>query len=264
MAPADCFVAMDSLIAGSLAGIIARTIVCPLDVLKIRLQVQESTKRIGIIEELKRLPIRSLWRGNSAGILLYAGYSGVQFGTFSQISDQFGVFPRAALASLTATIFTYPFDVLRTRMAVERSGSLLTSANNVYQQGGFYRGFVITSLQVVPYMGSVFYLHDYFLKQFESEFWAGALSGFVCKTAFLPVDVVRKRLQLLRSDPSQLALTGVSPATNFWQLCGRMWALEGGLRPFFRGWTMAVSKAAPTTAITFFAYEKILEAMPWR
>lgn len=255
---------MDSLIAGSLAGIIARTIVCPLDVLKIRLQVQESTRNISIIEEIKRLPIRSLWRGNSAGILLYAGYNGVQFATFSQIPDEFGVFPRASAAAFTATILTYPFDVLRTRMAVEKSGHLLSTARNVYQQGEFYRGFLLSSLQVVPYMGSVFYLHDYFLGKIESDFWAGALSGFICKTVFLPVDVVRKRLQLLRVNPTHLALTGISPATNFWQLCARMWSLEGGLRPFFRGWTMAVSKATPTTAITFFVYETLLKVLPWR
>lgn len=262
-----------SVLAGLTAGVVTRTIVCPLDVIKLRLQVPEG-RHFRLLHEARRLPWWTLWRGNTAGILLYAGYSGVQFGTYAALgasgddrSQGSGsgsavvVFGRAATAALAATALTYPFDVLRTRMALSRqAGSIFKQAAAILRTEGptaFYKGALLTLAQVVPYMGSVFMLHSCFLAV-TNDFLAGALSGFICKTVSLPVDVLRKRVQMLRLSEQAFTVEKLSPAENAWELARRMWRVEGGLRPFFRGWTMAVSKAAATTGITFLVYDRLL------
>jgi solute carrier family 25 thiamine pyrophosphate transporter 19 len=252
----------NSVFAGSVAGIVARTVVCPLDVLKIRLQVPEG-RSFRLLDEVRRLPLASLWRGNVAGVILYAAYNGTQFGIYSSLPTD-DVFFKASTAALTATLLTYPFDVLRTRMTLNRQPiGLATCISTIWRTEGpsaFYKGSLLTVSQVVPYMGSIFTLHSWF-NRFTNDFLAGALSGFLCKTAFMPVDVVRKRLQLLQLNQEAFAVRALSPARNLRELCVRMWLVEGGMRPFFRGWTMAVTKAAPTTGITFFVYGQMMKIL---
>ena len=84
--------------AGALAGCLARFAVGPLDVVKIRLQVQReptvraagaASKYSGFSQALRTIyreeGVRGLWRGTVPGLLLTVPYTAVQFVSLQQI-----------------------------------------------------------------------------------------------------------------------------------------------------------------------------------
>ncbi|EPE07089.1 mitochondrial deoxynucleotide carrier [Ophiostoma piceae UAMH 11346] len=139
-------------IAGGTAGLIARFFVAPLDVVKIRLQLQThslsdplSQRNInggpiykGTLRTMRHIVrhegITGLWKGNVPAELLYVCYSATQFTAYraatvslAQIHDALGIpatppldsFVAGASAGAAATAATYPLDLLRTRFAAQ-------------------------------------------------------------------------------------------------------------------------------------------------
>ncbi|KAG6472037.1 mitochondrial thiamine diphosphate carrier 2-like [Zingiber officinale] len=137
--------------AGAIAGGISRTVTSPMDVIKIRFQVQleptsswalrqrdlnKSSKYTGILQATKDIyreeGLRGFWRGNVPALLLYMPYAAIQFTTLhylktlaagsSKTEDHMKLSPHlsffsGALAGCAATIGSYPFDLLRTILA---------------------------------------------------------------------------------------------------------------------------------------------------
>lgn len=140
--------------AGVASGVVVRLVVSPLDVLKIRFQLQReptwttlgapstSTYR-GVRQALVRIVreegVSALWRGNVPALWLYATYMGVQFPVYeasarllrslvhawtdSPVSraglDSAASATAGAVAGAVATVATYPFDLARTRLAAQ-------------------------------------------------------------------------------------------------------------------------------------------------
>lgn len=211
--------------------------------------------------------IKGFWKGNSAGIVLYASYSAIQFSVYDFLSlsrDYFGPFVNGGIASLTATSLTYPFDLIRTRMTISKNGNgiikEIASITRVEGNKGLFKGYLLTVGQVVPYMGCIFATHKMFSNHF-SDFWSGAAAGFICKTIFMPSDVFRRRLQLFKTHPDQFCLKSSQMAytqrsTDRIDLFKKMWRNEGP-KSFFRGWSMAVIKSTPATAVTFSVHKLV-------
>lgn len=135
-----------------IAGLFSRFVIAPLDVVKIRLQLQSNistpiqlvgqqnasggpTYR-GILQTMRRIvaeeTIRGLWKGNIPAELLYMTYGAAQFLAYQQssvlvssihptIGDNTKSFVSGAMAGGAATLATYPLDLLRTRFAAQGS-----------------------------------------------------------------------------------------------------------------------------------------------
>lgn len=137
--------------AGAIAGGISRTVTSPLDVIKIRFQVQlEPTtswalvrrnlsgpsKYTGMVQATKDIfrdeGLGGFWRGNVPALLMVMPYTAIQFTvlhklkTFaagsSKSEDHINLSPylsyiSGALAGCAATVGSYPFDLLRTILA---------------------------------------------------------------------------------------------------------------------------------------------------
>jgi solute carrier family 25 thiamine pyrophosphate transporter 19 len=125
---------------------VVRFIIAPLDVVKIRLQLQahgtgalkdavvEGPTYRGIFDAMRTIVrqegIRGLWKGNIPAEMLYMTYGPVQFVTLKectlfmqratpQIPEAPRNFIAGGVAGAAATAATYPFDLLRTRFAAQ-------------------------------------------------------------------------------------------------------------------------------------------------
>ncbi|KAF9376170.1 mitochondrial thiamine pyrophosphate transporter [Podila verticillata] len=286
---------IETVFCGSTAGVVSRFVIAPLDVVKIRLQVQTQRKDLasilrrksgqntydGNLRTTQRLPkyhgmlsgmatiareegIRGLWKGNMAAEYLYLTYGGIQFLIYQQTKASLSAaadnsrqrypytssffstiissssaqsFVSGATAGIMATACTYPFDLLRTRFAVQREVRVYTGVLQAFRHiylkdgvKGYYRGMSPALIQVIPYMGIMFGSYDT-LKQLASwlktkatndasfsssnsspqkslshvllgleDMFCGAMSGVISKTGVYPLDMVRKRLQIQGSD----------------------------------------------------------------
>ncbi len=175
-----------SLIAGSVAGMAAKTIVAPVERIKIIYQSKERkpfTFKAGIktAEKIVRYSgVAGLWRGNTASLLRVAPYSAVQFAVHEQLKDLFGVrtyeqklakpalsFLAGGLGGLAAITLTYPLDVARARMATDYTYKNLydvvkRAVLSKDHRLSLYRGFAPAICGLVPYTGGSFLIYELF------------------------------------------------------------------------------------------------------
>ncbi|KAF2753813.1 mitochondrial carrier protein-like protein [Pseudovirgaria hyperparasitica] len=123
--------------AGGVAGAVSRTVVSPLERLKILFQVQS----VGRTEYKMSVPkaLGKMWReeglrgfmaGNGTNCIRIVPYSAVQFGAYNFYKRFFEDSPGANLgpyqrlvcggcAGITSVTFTYPLDIVRTRLSIQ-------------------------------------------------------------------------------------------------------------------------------------------------
>ncbi|KAJ7955076.1 Mitochondrial carrier protein [Quillaja saponaria] len=143
--------AMIDATAGAISGGISRTVTSPLDVIKIRFQVQleptsswallrkdlsTTSKYTGMLQATKDIfreeGIKGFWRGNVPALLMVMPYTAIQFTVLhklktlaagsSKMENHIHLSPylsyvSGALAGCAATLGSYPFDLLRTLLA---------------------------------------------------------------------------------------------------------------------------------------------------
>ena len=167
--------------------------IAPLDVIKIRLQLQIhslsdplSVRGIngpiykGTLGTLKQIlreeGLSGLWKGNIPAELMYLTYGSAQFSAYTYMSHLLEAIPApytppssatsfisGAAAGAAATTATYPLDLLRTRFAAQGTERVYTSLVSSVRQiardegpKGFFRGLGAGVTQIVPYMGLFF------------------------------------------------------------------------------------------------------------
>lgn len=181
--------------AGAIAGLVSRFVVSPLDVVKIRLQLQpfslsdplaplrEAPAYRGAFATLKHIlkheGITGLWKGNVPAELLYVCYGAVQFTTYrsttvflqtafpTRLPDAAESFIAGAASGAAATGITYPLDLLRTRFAAQGRHRIYRSLRSAVwdikrDEGwrGFFRGIGPGLGQIVPFMGLFFVSYE--------------------------------------------------------------------------------------------------------
>lgn len=155
----------DSMWQGAVAGIAAKTCIAPLERVKIIFQIgQDKFTMLGAYQKLigmiKQEGVLSLWKGHSTTIMRVAPYAGLSYTFHDYSENMFKVytgreklqpiykFLAGSIGGFGGTLFTYPLDVLRVRLAVG-----LTWKESM-KQGEFYRGLTPTLVGIVPYAGT--------------------------------------------------------------------------------------------------------------
>ncbi|WOL06663.1 hypothetical protein Cni_G15397 [Canna indica] len=152
--------------AGAISGGITRTVTSPLDVIKIRFQVQleptsswallqrdlyAPSKYTGMLQATKEIfreeGFSGFWRGNVPALLLYMPYTAIQFTVLhklktlaagsSNTEDHLRLSPylsyfSGAFAGCAATIGSYPFDLLRTVLASQGEPKVYSTMRSAY------------------------------------------------------------------------------------------------------------------------------------
>ncbi|XP_050240068.1 mitochondrial thiamine diphosphate carrier 2-like [Quercus robur] len=161
--------------AGAIAGGISRTVTSPLDVIKIRFQVQleptsswpllrsnlsGTSKYTGMFQATKDIlreeGLPGFWRGNVPALLMVMPYTAIQFTvlhklkTFasgsSKSEDHIQLSPylsyvSGALAGCAATVGSYPFDLLRTILASQGEPKVYPTMRSAFVDIVRARGF---------------------------------------------------------------------------------------------------------------------------
>lgn len=133
-------ITVKSIVAGGLAGMVAKSVVTPVDRIKILFQVSSEEFCLRkVLQILARIyhdeGFSGLWKGNSATMLRVFPYAGIQFMTFDavkanllklkeggthggQLTNIESLFA-GSFAGFVSCSFTYPLDFARARLAVE-------------------------------------------------------------------------------------------------------------------------------------------------
>jgi solute carrier family 25 (adenine nucleotide translocator) protein 4/5/6/31 len=184
----------DFLIGGCSAAV-SKTLVAPIERVKLLLQVQDANKNIpvelrykGIGDCFSRVTseqgVKALWRGNLANVIRYFPTQALNFATKDYYKTIFnpynpktqpgkffmGNMASGGAAGATSLCFVYPLDFARTRLAAdvgsgtdrEFSGMVDCLTKIVAKDGvqGLYRGFGISVVGIIAYRASYFGMFD--------------------------------------------------------------------------------------------------------
>ncbi|KAM0811910.1 putative Mitoferrin-1 [Seiridium cardinale] len=270
-----------NMVAGAFAGIAEHTAMYPLDAIKTRMQiVNSSTAYKGMVDGTMRIAagegILKLWRGMSSVVVGAGPAHAVYFATYEAVKhamggNQVGVHhPLAAAtsgaaATIASDAFMNPFDVIKQRMQIKNSSKMYRSmwdcARYVYRNEGlsaFYVSYPTTLSMTVPFTALQFLAYESIStsmnpdKKYDpiTHCTAGAVAGGFAAALTTPMDVIKTMLQTRGSatDPELRSVNGFTAG------CRLMYRREG-MRGFFKGVKPRIVTTMPSTAICWSAYE---------
>ncbi|KAE8372410.1 mitochondrial carrier domain-containing protein [Aspergillus bertholletiae] len=178
-------------LAGGVAGCAAKTIVAPLERIKILFQtanphfIPHSTSWSGLFTAARHIRtshgVSALFKGHSASLMRVFPYASINFLAYEQLrvgiirspekDTPFRRFCCGSMAGAISTVVTYPLELIRIRLAFEtvhnKPLSWLRICRTIYVERGvrgallnFYQGLGPTMLGVLPYAGTSFLTHD--------------------------------------------------------------------------------------------------------
>ncbi|PQE14974.1 mitochondrial carrier protein [Rutstroemia sp. NJR-2017a WRK4] len=278
--------------AGGVAGAVSRTVVSPLERLKILFQIQSAGREEyklsvgkGLMKMWKEEGWRGFMRGNGTNCIRIVPYSAVQFGSYNFYKKFFESSPGGDMSSfkrlvcggaagITSVFFTYPLDIVRTRLSIQsasfaalgRHGAKLpgmwATMSTMYKtEGGIpalYRGIIPTVAGVAPYVGLNFMTYELVRKYFTPEgdknpsavrkLAAGAISGAVAQTCTYPFDVLRRRFQINTMSGMGYQYKSIFDAV-------KIIVAQEGIAGMYKGIVPNLLKVAPSMASSWLSFE---------
>jgi solute carrier family 25 (adenine nucleotide translocator) protein 4/5/6/31 len=185
------------LLAGGVAGGISKTVVAPIERVKLLLQTQDASTQIsadkrykGIVDAFRRIPAEqgfsSFWRGNTANVIRYFPTQALNFAFKDRYKKIFvrhspktdfwkffaGNLAAGGAAGATSLLFVYPLDFARTRLAADvgkgaerQFTGLGHCINTIFKKEGFrgiYQGFTVSVYGIIVYRAAFFGMYDTF------------------------------------------------------------------------------------------------------
>uniref|UniRef100_A0A1D1Y488 Mitochondrial substrate carrier family protein B n=1 Tax=Anthurium amnicola TaxID=1678845 RepID=A0A1D1Y488_9ARAE len=195
-----------------------------------------------------------------------------------------------ACAGIIAMSATYPMDMVRGRITVQTEKSpyqyrgMVHALTTVYRQEGFralYKGWLPSVIGVIPYVGLNFAVYeslkDWLVKSkpfglvednelsVTTRLACGAAAGTVGQTVAYPLDVIRRRMQMVgwkdaasvvagQGSKSSLAYSGMIDAF-------RKTIRNEGFGALYKGLVPNSVKVVPSIAIAFVTYEVVKDVL---
>ncbi|XP_057968758.1 mitochondrial carrier protein CoAc2 isoform X1 [Malania oleifera] len=282
------------LVAGGVAGGLAKTAVAPLERVKILFQTRKSEfQSVGLVGSFKKIAktegVLGFYRGNGASVARIVPYAALHYMAYEQyrrwIIHGFPGIGRGPVLDLvagsfaggTAVLFTYPLDLVRTKLAYQVVGSsklnikgllhaeqfykgILDCFSKTYKEAGMrglYRGVAPSLYGIFPYSGLKFYFYeemkihvpDEHKKNIMVKLACGSVAGLLGQTFTYPLDVVRRQMQVGRLSASSSGDIKGTMETLV------MIARKQGWKQLFSGLSINYLKVVPSVAIGFTVYD---------
>ncbi|KAG7480537.1 hypothetical protein MATL_G00057340 [Megalops atlanticus] len=271
------------LVAGGGAGAVSRTCTAPLDRLKVLMQVHGSRGTNmcimgGFAQMIREGGMRSLWRGNGINVIKIAPESAMKFMAYEQIKrligsnpDSLGIgerFVAGSLAGVIAQSSIYPMEVLKTRLALRKTGQysgISDCAVQIFRKeglGAFYKGYIPNMLGIIPYAGIDLAVYETLKNSWLQRYGkdsadpgvfvllaCGTVSSTCGQLASYPLALVRTRMQ------AQATLEG-APQMSMSGLFRHILRTEGATG-LYRGLAPNFMKVIPAVSISYVVYENL-------
>ncbi|XP_059631352.1 probable mitochondrial adenine nucleotide transporter BTL3 [Cornus florida] len=280
--------------AGAVAAMVSRTLVAPLERLKLEYIVRGEQKNL--FELIRTIAasqgLKGFWKGNLVNILRTAPFKAINFYAYDTYRKQllkfsgneettnFERFIAGAAAGMTASVLCLPLDTVRTKLVApggDALGGVIGAFQHVVRTEGFfslYKGLVPSIISMAP-SGAVFYgVYD------------------ILKSAYLHSPEGRKRIENMKHQGQELnaldqlelgpmrtllhgAIAGAcaEAATYPFEVVRRQLQLQvretkmsalatcvrivehGGVPALYAGLTPSLLQVLPSAAISYFVYE---------
>ncbi|KAK4274424.1 hypothetical protein QN277_017644 [Acacia crassicarpa] len=266
------------LISGAIAGAVSRTAVAPLETIRTHLMVgssgHSSTEVFGNI--MKTDGWTGLFRGNLVNVIRVAPSKAIELFVYDTVNKNLSPEPgeqpklpvspsllAGACAGVSSTICTYPLELVKTRLTIQRGvyDGLLDALVKIIRHEGpaeLYRGLTPSLIGVIPYAATNYFAYDTLRKAYRKIFkqekignietlLIGSAAGAISSTATYPLEVARKHMQVG-------ALSGRQVYKNVIHALASILEQEG-IPGLYRGLGPSCTKLVPAAGISFMCYE---------
>jgi len=273
------------LFAGAVSGGVSRSVVAPLERVKIEYMVNSlKAKQEGFVGTLARIvknegPL-GLFKGNSLNVARIAPTKAVEFFVFDKFKDlvisnsseiDINAWQRmlgGSIASMTGTALTHPIDTVRSRVTVQSIGIKDCVQQMIKTEGptAFLNGLIPNMVRVAPYGAINFLVYDALKSWYRKKIGPGgslgavptmifgAAAGAAAQTTVFPIEMVQRRLQLQGMAGQEILYKNMLDAFIKITRKEGVPALYAGLLPNYL-------KLIPAAAISFLVYEVMKERL---
>ncbi|GJV65241.1 adenine nucleotide transporter BT1, chloroplastic/mitochondrial-like protein [Tanacetum coccineum] len=265
------------LISGAVAGAVSRTCVAPLETIRTHLMVGSSGhSTTEVFQDIMQTEgWTGLFRGNLINVIRVAPSKAIELFAYDTVKKSLA--PKAgekekpripesliagAVAGISSTICTYPLELLKTRLTVQRGvyKNLVDAFLTIVKEEGpaeLYRGLTPSLIGVVPYAATNYFAYDTLRKAYKkilkkdeigniATLLIGSAAGAVSSSATFPLEVARKHMQA----------GAINGRVYDNMLHALLTILEKeGLAGLYRGLGPSCIKIVPAAGISFMCYE---------
>ncbi|XP_010687457.2 mitochondrial carrier protein CoAc2 isoform X2 [Beta vulgaris subsp. vulgaris] len=232
---------------------------------------------------------RFFFRGNGASVARIVPYAALHYMAYEEYRrwillgyPDFSKGPvldlvAGSFAGGTAVLFTYPLDLVRTKLAYQVVGSSKSNVKGVihpeqlyrgirdcfsmtYNEAGLkglYRGVAPSLYGIFPYAGLKFYFYEEMKSHVPEEhkkditvkLICGSVAGLLGQTFTYPLDVVRRQMQVERMSNASTTKGTLHTLLAI--------AREQGWKHLFSGLSLNYLKVVPSVAIGFTVYDSM-------
>ncbi|KAJ9072496.1 hypothetical protein DSO57_1026956 [Entomophthora muscae] len=273
-----------ALLASSLAALVSRSIMHPMDTIRLRLQLgpgANETKQLSVVQQfnartLNFRHISSLYSGYSVAVgftipglaVFLTSYdltkSAISHYTPFKTDHTLNHCASGFVAQGLAGLVFNPMEVVKGYLQTQKAAPLRHIVGSIFRnQGitGFFRGYWLSVAVFGPHNVIYFATYEKIKALLSREREPLALQHFIfaSSTATLlgatlthPIDVVRARYQI-HSTSRSMNPTSL-PHLTVQQMMGQMWK-QGGIKPFSGGLFCRVAYLVPSTALSMTMFE---------
>lgn len=230
---------MEEFAKGAFSGAFGLALSHPFDTIKTRLQTNQAIE----------YGVKSLYRGVVPPLFGVGFEKAVVFGVYNNFNSYFSnpkeavsTFTSGMVSGLAASFIVTPVE--RLKIGLQKGQKICTDLK-------LFKGLSVTFTREVPGFGIYFTVYEQLKQRLYTKqkkeitktgsFLAGGLSGATAWLFIYPQDLIKTRIQSGSDKPIKTMITDVYR--------------NGGIKQFYKGFHLALLRAVPLHAGTFFMME---------